>query len=269
MEKNDSLVIVTGGARGLGALFCRALVSRGYHVLAIDYYPQPWSDLSNQLLAGRIHCLELDLLNGDALTIIEEKVTSLGLSLVGLVNNAALMVGGAFEEVQWAQHEAMVRVNLEVPLKLTHALLPKLKRSENAFIINMCSVTSMAGIPFGLTYATSKWGMLGFSESLRNEFRTRGIRNIHVLAVCPSTIETGLFAGTKPPILIPMLQPQTVVDAAMRGLDRRVQVVMLPFFVRFIPLMRGLLPLRVFDYVARILGVHDALKTWRGRSKVN
>ena len=108
--------------------------------------------------------------------------------------------------------------------------------------------------------------MLGFSESLRLELRERGIRNVHVTTVCPSYISTGMFDGVKSPLLSPMLTPEKVVNAIIKGIREKQPLVQQPAMVKRIDFLKGSLPLPIWDEVAKIAGISTSMKHWRGKT---
>src|SRR5581483_5669046 len=112
--------------------------------------------------------------------------------------------------------------------------------------------------------AASKWAVLGFSDSLREELRLQGRRHVGVTAVCPSYIATGLFAGARPARLTWWLSADGVAAATVRAVERRRELVLLPWTARVGLGMSRWLPRPVFHRLCAWVGVTTSMAEWRG-----
>ena len=122
----------------------------------------------------------------------------------------------------------------------------------------------MLALPLAVSYAATKWAVLGFSESLREELRVLGHRHVGVTAVCPSYIATGLFDGAKPARLTGWLTPGAVAAAVVRAVERGREFVMLPWRVRAIYWLCAGWPRGWYRAVLRGLGVSRSMAGWHG-----
>ena len=105
-----------------------------------------------------------------------QKVLAVG-GLNVLVNNAGIAGPNApVEEVSPAEWERVMRVNLGGAFNVTRLAIPHLKQSSAGCIINMSSAAGRLGYPQRSAYATSKWGVIGFTKTLSMELGTFGIR---------------------------------------------------------------------------------------------
>lgn len=100
---------------------------------------------------------------------------------------------------------------------MTHAFLPDLLAGTDGHVVNVASASAFIGLPFGATYASSKWAVLGFSESLALELCLQGHGHVHVTAICPSYVTTGLFDGARAPRLTRLLTADRVADLTVRA----------------------------------------------------
>ena len=115
------------------------------------------------------------------------------------------------------------------------------------------------------TYAASKWGVIGFTESLRLEMELLGHTGIRFTLFCPSYVDTGMFKGVRAPLLVPLLTPEKAVAQGYAGFLRGEYMVRVPLVVKFTPALKALLPRKVFDRVSDLLGVTTSMKGWTGR----
>jgi len=148
---------------------------------------------------------------------------------------------------------------------MTHAFLPDLIAQPDGHVVNIASASSFIGLPFGATYASSKWAVLGFSESLLLELEHLGHRHVHVTAVCPSYVATGLFEGARAPLTTRLMTADRVANLTVRAVLKNKPYVRSPWLVKITPLLKAASPFRLFYLVAGWLGVNTSMVEWRGR----
>lgn len=116
-------------------------------------------------------------------------------------------------------------------------------------------------------YVASKWGLVGWSESLRLELEQLG-KDIHVTTVTPSYVSTRMFDGVKAPLLTAILKPETIARKIVKAIHSNKILVRAPLMVHSIPFLRRVLPARLFDFVAgKSFGVYDSMETFTGRRR--
>jgi short-subunit dehydrogenase len=116
-------------------------------------------------------------------------------------------------------------------------------------------------------YAASKWAVLGWTESLYLEMK-QNKTGIDITVVIPSYIDTGMFEGVKAPLLTPILTTEDIVDRMLKGIAKRKRSIKAPFMVRFTPLLKGILPAKLFDWIAgRVFGVYETMDSFKGREE--
>jgi short-subunit dehydrogenase len=263
----DKRVLITGAASGIGkALAARAASERAVLVL-VDVNEallvQTAGELARQ--GARVATHVLDITDVSRITGLSEAVHRDGGPIDVLVNNAGLVFGGAFLDVPLERHLTTDRVNTLGLVAMTHAFLPDLIAGRDGHVVNVASASSFIGLPFGATYASSKWAVLGFSESLALELELQGNRHVHVTAICPSYVATGLFDGAKAPRTTRLLTAERVADLTVRAELRNAAVLRTPWLAQMTPFMKGVMPQRLFYRMAAVLGVNTSMLEWRGR----
>jgi short-subunit dehydrogenase len=184
-----------------------------------------------------------------------------------LVNNAGLVFGGGFLDVPLEKHLTTYRVNTLGLVAMTHAFLPDLLAGPDGHVVNVASASGLIGLPFGATYASSKWAVIGFSESLSLELELQGAGHVHVTSICPSYVATGLFDGAKAPLFTTLLTAERVADLTVRAVLKNKPHVRTPWLAAATPALKALLPFRVFYRAAALLGVNTSMTQWRGRDQ--
>jgi short-subunit dehydrogenase len=260
-------VLVTGGASGIGRAIAERLAKEGAELLLVDVNATALTTAAEALARGgaRVHAYPLDITDVSRIVGLRDEVHRDGGPVDVLVNNAGLVFGGAFLDVPVERHLTTYRVNTLGLVAMTHAFLPDLLTRPDAHVVNVASASSYVGLPYGATYASSKWAVLGFTESLALELEVQGHRHVHVTAICPSFVATGLFEGVTAPRTTKLLRPERIADLTVRAMLANRRVVRTPFLAWMTPFLRGVLPYPVFARVARVFGVNTSMLHWRGR----
>lgn len=186
--------LVTGASQGLGAALALELAGHGFGVVLTARNGEKLRQVAEQAAGrngGRAHVIECDLARPGAAVQLAERVLGLGQPLSCLVNNAGYGLWGLFQELDLEEQLQMMRLNMEVPVALTHALLPALKQAGRGYILNVSSMTAYTAMPAFAVYAASKAFVLRWSRGLRGELAGSAVG---VTAVCPGSILTGFTA---------------------------------------------------------------------------
>ena len=178
--------VVTGASSGIGAATARALAAGGYRVALLARRADRIEALAKELGNGSI-AIEADVTDRDALLAAAGRVkTELGGADV-LVNNAGIMLLGPFSDEQRDDYRQMIEVNLLGAITATEVFLEQLK-DGGGDIVNISSVAGRTARPGNGVYAATKWGINGWSESLRQEL----LPDVRVTVIEPGMVATEL-----------------------------------------------------------------------------
>lgn len=261
-------VLITGAAAGIGKAIAERFATEGAALVLVDLNEERLAETAGALeqRGVRVATYGLDVTDTSRITGLCEQVHRDGGPIDVLVNNAGLVYGGAFLEVPLEKHLTTYRVNTIGLVAMTHAFLPDLIASRDGHLVNVASASGFIGFPYGATYASSKWAVLGFSESLLLELEVQGHRHVHVTSICPSYVATGLFEGVKAPLTTQLLTPERVADLTCRAVLKNRPYMRAPWLTQMTPKLKGLLPFGLFYRVAAILGVNTSMLKWRGHT---
>ncbi len=261
-------VLITGAASGIGKLMATTLAKRGAEVILADINVEEAQKVVAEIkqTGGRAYAFHVDLSQTESIKKLKSDVSAQGHELDILINNAGVVFGGEFEKLSLEKHLLTYKINVDGLVAMTHVFFNDLRKSADANIVNIASASGYIGLPYGSTYASSKWAVIGFSESLRVECLERKITNVHITTVCPSYISTGMFNGVKAPLLLPWLKPETIVNKIILGMEKNAPFVKEPFVVKTVDLLKGILPLKFYTYISKILGVSTSMTHWKGRA---
>ena len=268
MRVAGSRVLVTGAAQGLGFAIATAFGRAGASVVLTDMNAERLAEAAAKLnAAGFAACgYQLDVTSAEQIAEVRTRLLAEQGPVDVLVNNAGVAFGGPFLDVPLARHLTTVNVNLSGVLAVTHAFLPDLLARPASHVVNISSASAVLALPMAATYAATKWAVLGFCESLREELRVLGHRHVGVTAICPSLIATGLFDGAKPARFTRWLTPEAVADAVVAAVEKRREFVMLPWTARWMYRLCAGWPRSWYRAVCRAVGVSRTMTGWHGHS---
>jgi short-subunit dehydrogenase len=211
MLPNDKYIVITGGLGGIGRPLVDKLLAAGAKITIADRCD------STQIPGVRYK--KADLSDPASIDTLCESLRRTPPDI--LVNLAGLNAFCEFEAQPIAQLNAMLQVNLIAPMRLTHAVLPKMLRRGSGQIVNIGSVVGSIGLPHFVAYAATKSGLKGFSEALRREVAGRGVTVTHV---APRAVKTPMNHGAIDELNdrcgTSQDQPEVVADRILRAIIR-------------------------------------------------
>ena len=219
--------IITGAGRGIGRAIAIALAKEGVHLGLIARTEEGLKSVANEI--GNDH-ITVSIATADVSSneqvnnAIDQLKSSMG-NIDILINNAGIAKFGNFLDLEVAEWEKIIQVNLMGMYYVTRAVLPTMIEQQSGDIINISSTAGQRGGPLTSAYSASKFGVLGLTESLAMEVRKH---NIRVTALTPSTvatdmaIEQNLLSGDEENVLQPEDLAELIV--AQLKLNKRVFV---------------------------------------------
>jgi NAD(P)-dependent dehydrogenase (short-subunit alcohol dehydrogenase family) len=189
-------VVITGVSTGIGHASTKVLIDRGFRVFG-SVRRQEDADRVQEEFGEAFVPLLFDVTDEAAVQLAADKVgRDLGTStLDGLVNNAGIEVTGPLAHLPVDQFRQQLEVNLVGPLIVTKAFLPLLgsdlaRKGKPGRIVNISSTSGEIAGPFTGAYSASKFGLEGFSDSLRRELILFGI---DVIVIRPGAVVTPIW----------------------------------------------------------------------------
>jgi NADP-dependent 3-hydroxy acid dehydrogenase YdfG len=185
---SSRVAVITGASSGIGEATARALAADGYRVALLARRSDRIHALADELGDGAI-AIEADVTDRDSLLAAARRVKDeLGGADV-LVNNAGLMLLAPFSSEQREEQRRMVEVNLLGAMTATEVFLDQL-RDGGGDLVNISSVAGRTARPGNAAYAATKWGLNGWSESLRQELQP----DVRVIVIEPGAVTTELVS---------------------------------------------------------------------------
>jgi NADP-dependent 3-hydroxy acid dehydrogenase YdfG len=219
------IVLITGASSGIGEATALALSEAGAKVAVGARRADRLADLAKRA-PGEVLTLELDVTDEQSCrAAVAATVEHFG-GLDVLVNNAGLMLSGPILGADTAEWTRMVQTNLLGTMYTSHAALPHLLESKGT-VLQISSTSGRVASAGGGVYAATKFGVNAFSEALRKEVTTQGVR---VVVIEPGFVATELASHITDPMMqaaakdmmnaIRTLQPEDVANAVFYALSQ-------------------------------------------------
>ncbi len=208
--------LISGAGRGIGKAIALALAQPGIHLLLHGRNRQLLEETASEVRkkGTEASCLICDLTDT---TAVAQMISSIGQEpLHALINNAGIAVVKPFEQLTLEDWNRTVAVNITAPFLLTQKLLPIMP--VGASIVNILSVAAKIGFADWSSYCMSKFALEGFSLSVREELRSRGIRVINIYPAASDTKMWEQIPGDWP--RNQMMPAQQVAEAVAFVLSR-------------------------------------------------
>jgi NAD(P)-dependent dehydrogenase (short-subunit alcohol dehydrogenase family) len=243
------VVVITGGARGIGRATAAALIAQGARV-AIGDIDAPLAEKAASELGSGTVGLALDVTDHagfDAfLTEVENRMGPVDV----LINNAGIMPIGPFVDETDATAQRMVDINLHGVIHGSKLAVGRFMTRGRGHLVNIASVAGKGGFPGGATYCATKHAVVGLSEAIRAEMRKT---DIDVSIVMPVVVNTELGAGLQKSRGIKVVEPEDVANAIVDALQTGRVDVYVPRQLGVLMKSAQVLPRPVADFVTRVL----------------
>ncbi|CCD85276.1 Putative Short-chain dehydrogenase/reductase (modular) [Bradyrhizobium sp. ORS 285] len=186
-------VVITGASSGIGRATALALAREGASLVLAARREDVLKDVAAECetFGGRAVAVGTDVTNADAVKQLAERAVQTFGGIDVWINNAGTGVFGAYQDADIALHRKTIEVNLLGTMNGAYAALPVFLRQRRGTLINNISLGGWAPTPFAAAYTASKFGLRGFSASLRQELAAH--RDIHVCSVFPAMVDTPGF----------------------------------------------------------------------------
>jgi short-subunit dehydrogenase len=269
----DKRVLITGAAMGMGKIYAQLAVEEGAAAVVLwDINRTELEKTAAELRAagGRVHEYVVDVSRSEAIAEAAERVRREVGSPDIVINNAGVIRGKYFwEHDPQADIAFTMSINAMAPMYVTREFLPAMianKGSEQR-VVNIASAAGLVSNPRMSVYCASKWSCTGWSDSVRLELEQAGHGHVCVTTVNPAYISTGMFEGVKSMLMTPIMTPEFVTSRVWDAMKEGRPRLILPWTVYVSNVMKGVLPLRTFDWMARnVFGIYKTMDEFKGRS---
>lgn len=189
---SEQVALVTGGGTGIGRAFTEALASAGARVVIAsrreDVLRETANAINQRLGQERIFTYAFDIRDREQVDSLVRNIIERWQSIDVLINNSGLAVPETVDQITEDGWDKVMETNLRGVMQLTRAVLPHMTTNDFGDIVNVSSQAGKHGYADVPSYCASKFGLLGYAESLRDHVRKSGA-NIRVFNFCPGLVD--------------------------------------------------------------------------------
>ena len=271
MKFRNANVLITGGASGIGKIMGRMALEKGAsHLIIWDINPISIEVAKKDLgKTGKVKGYVVDVSDNKRVKEAYRAAVNECGDIDILINSAGIITSNKTFDLQ-TEDEILrtMKINTIAPMFVARAMLPDMLRRDKGHICTIASAGGMLSNPKMSVYAASKWGVIGWSDSVRIELQEMK-SNVHVTTIAPYYINTGMFDGVKSRI-IPILKPEYVSKKVIRAIERNKIFKGIPFGFHFIRFWQTVLPVRIFDFFfGKVFGIYHTMDQFTGRKQGN
>jgi NAD(P)-dependent dehydrogenase (short-subunit alcohol dehydrogenase family) len=207
------VAVVTGAASGIGRETALALARRGADLAICDVDEPGLKETAAAIeqLDRRSLALRADVASADQVEAFADRCFGELGRVDVLVNNAGIGVGGPFVDVPLSEWDSILAINLKGVVHGCHFFLPRMiAAGRGGHVANVASMAGYVGTPGMTAYSMTKFGVVGFSESLRGDLSADGIG---VTAICPGIINTPIVRSSR------LYGPSATAENRQQGIE--------------------------------------------------
>lgn len=228
-NRGGKVVVITGASSGVGRAIALAFARTGAQLVLAARRMQPLAEVVMQCeeAGGSATAVITNVSVAQEVQALADAAMNFGGRIDVWVNNAGVLAAGAFDETPIAVHDQVIRTNLMGYIHGAHAVLPYFKDQGYGVLINNISVGGYTPTPYAVGYSASKFGLRGFSQSLKGELSKWP--HIHICDVYPAFLDTpgiqhaanytGHYIKPAPPVYDPQRVARTIVSLASEPQD--------------------------------------------------
>ncbi|HYI44196.1 MAG TPA: SDR family oxidoreductase [Actinomycetota bacterium] len=224
MELRGTNCVLTGASRGIGVVLADQLARRGVNLALAARGAKDLEETAERVRHRGIKAVAIPTdvsVRGDLEALVGKATAELG-QIDILINNAGIEHYRDFHTVDPDEIEKIFMVNVIAAEVLTRLVLPDMVERKSGHIVNIASVAGKTAVPYNVVYSSTKHALVGFSWSLREELKPRGVG---VSVVCPGFVsDSGMFAdwskGLKTPGFVQAVSPQKVAEATLKAIEK-------------------------------------------------
>jgi short-subunit dehydrogenase len=273
--------VITGATQGIGRALVNEFAKGGHTLLLVARTEETLAQIASETAATHgvaVHYAPCDLSTEEGCARVAEALRSKKLYCESLVNNAAIMTAGFFQEQERDALLKIVDLNVRAVVDLTRRFLPDMIDRGQGGVLNVASLEGFMPVPYQATYAATKGFMIAWSRSLAWEVYGSGVR---ICVVAPGPIDTTMHekAGaeySRYMVYYPRMTPEQMAKVAYRRFMRGNWVIIEGLLnrivaagVRFIP---GIMLIPAVGWFFRVRDAQGNLqwpKGWKHPEKVS
>lgn len=261
-QPDRDIVLITGGASGLGKEIVSRFVARNAKVVVLDVVvPEESEQIAN------VHYYQCDVSDRNQVIKCQRQIVQEIGKVTILINNAGITTGKSLLHLSYEEIERTLKVNLLSSFYTIKIFLPDMLELHRGYIITIASVLGYMSPSRLSAYGASKSGLIALHESLTYELGPPSINptGVKTLLICPGQLKTRMFRGVQTPssLLAPELDPSYVAKNVLKAVElgRRGEI-KLPFYGNILPVFRAV-PWPIVEVARYYSGIDQSMKSFK------
>ena len=191
MHKLNKIALITGASSGIGKSLSFELCKKGYHLILASRNTKRLNETANSVsdLGGKAHIVELDITSDESVEKLFIESKKVGFVDV-VINNAGFGKFDRIQNIKTEDWDNQMSVNLRGAFLITKWFSSSMIDNKKGTFVYINSVAGKKAYPYSSAYVASKFGLLGFSRSIREELREH---NIKVISIHPGAVDTDFW----------------------------------------------------------------------------
>ena len=180
--------VITGASSGIGKALALQLADAGYKIVLVARSTEKLDSISEEIQKNGVECLAVptNVAQPNQINKLKDRALAFG-DVSVVVNNAGVGKFSGIEDITLEDWNWQINVNLRASFLVSQAFIPNMKEMKKGTLVFINSVAGKKGYAYSAAYVSSKYGMRGLSESLREELRKD---NIKVISIHPGAVDT-------------------------------------------------------------------------------
>ncbi|XP_062335319.1 epidermal retinol dehydrogenase 2 [Osmerus eperlanus] len=265
-------ILITGAGSGIGRLMALAFTSMDVNLVLWDINVDGLKEtarLVKEKGTSQVYTYTCDCGNRTEVYTVADQVKREVGDVTILINNAGIVTGRKFLDASDNLIEKSVEVNTMAHFWTYKAFLPAMIANNHGHLVSIASSAGLIGVNGLADYCSSKFGAVGFAESVALEMHATGKEGVKTTIVCPFFINTGMFDGcsTKWPTFLPILQPNYVVKKIVSAILTDQVYLYLPRSLYIIIFLKNILPTKLGVLLGDYIGAFNFMDSFKGHGK--
>jgi len=245
----DKIVIITGGASGIGRALSEELARRKANVILADVNTELLEETTKSITeaGGKAKAATLDVTDHEAVKKLVDDTVSKHGRLDYIFNNAGIVVLGETRDNSYDDFKRVLDVNIYGVANGVMAAYPVMVKQGFGHIVNTASLAGLVPVPESVSYTTTKFAVVGLSNSLRTEGADLGVK---VSVVCPGLIKTPIYYSKTVKLdqdkmledVFEAMPPEKCASVILRGVKRNKAIITVTLLAKPLWLLHRISP---------------------------
>ncbi|XP_072028646.1 epidermal retinol dehydrogenase 2-like isoform X1 [Amphiura filiformis] len=270
-DVGGEVVLITGAGSGLGRMMALRFASLGSTLVLWDVNKTGNDETLKQIeaLGGQAYAYVCNCSDNEEVYKVAAQVKEDVGDVTILINNAGVVAGKQLIDAPDNLIKRTMDVNVTAHFWTLKAFLPTMLARNHGHVVTIASLAGHFGTKGLVEYCASKFGAVGIDESLRFEILENNKTGVKTTVICPYFINTGMFDGvvSKEPWILPILEPEYVIDNIMEAVLTNTEMVVLPKTMWLLTYLKPSMPTKAMMVMHKSTGLDMCMDDFKGRDK--